>query len=269
MSVGTALLSFFVFGSITAETRPQETTKETRCNPHAEPLKLVIPAGTILPIRLHSALSSKNASPGQHITGRIMQDVPLPNRQKIKAGAKVTAEITEVAPASSSGHGQISFHFDKLQIGRQQISIQTCLRALASLLEVSSAQIYEQSIGFGTPATWATTDQVGGDVVYGVGGPVINATGETVGIGANDGVLAKVRAKAGTDCRGAVAGNDQPQALWVFSTDACGPYGYPNVRIVHAGRREPVGQVTLAAVTGDLKLRGGSGMLLRTVSAAE
>ena len=47
-----------------------------------------IPAGTVLPARLNSSLDSHKSRPGQVITARIMQDVPLPGG-KIRAGAQL------------------------------------------------------------------------------------------------------------------------------------------------------------------------------------
>ena len=67
----------------------------------------------------------------------------------------------------------------------------------------------------------------------------------------------------GTKCRGAVDGNDQPQALWVFSSDTCGLYDFSNVTLTHAGRTNPVGEITLKSSKGDIHIRGGSGLLLR------
>jgi hypothetical protein len=143
------------------------------------------------------------------------------------------------------------------------MAIVTDMRALASLMEVEFAQIPETSLGFGTPYVWATTHQIGGDVKYGVGGPVTDSSSRTVGEGVFDGVLVHVRAQAGTKCRGALDEEDRLQALWLFSADACGVYGIDGVTIAHAGRTEPVGEIVLAAESGDIKVRGGSGMLLR------
>jgi hypothetical protein len=50
-----------------------------------------------------------------------------------------------------------------------------------------------------------------------------------------------------------------PQALWVFSSDACGVYGMSGVRIADSGRT--TGPVTLAR-SGKIEIRSGSGMLL-------
>ena len=59
-----------------------------------------IPTGTVLPAQLKSSLDSRKSKPGQVITARLMQDVPLPAGGKIPAGAKVTGHISDVVPAS-------------------------------------------------------------------------------------------------------------------------------------------------------------------------
>jgi hypothetical protein len=226
---------------------------------------LEIPAGTILPARLNHGLSSKNARPGQKITGRIMQEVPLPNDGKIPEGAKVSGTIVSVERGGNGANGRISFRFDNLEIRHRNLPIVANLRALAGFMEVQFAQTPEFSPGFGTPYVWATTRQIGGDEVFGVGGPVTNANSETVGKGVYGGVLVHVHAQPGSGCRGALDPEDRPQALWVFSSDACGVYGIQGVRIAHTGRTEPVGEIALVADQRDLLVWGASGMLLRII----
>jgi len=244
--------------------RAQDTQKQLQARAQAT---LQIPVGTILPVRLDKELSSQKNRSGDLITAKVVQDVPLPNGQKIKAGTKVTGEIVEATPASASAGGTLSVRFDKLEIGHQEISIRTNLRALAAWFEVYNATLAEVPQDYGTSDNWATTRQVGGDLVYGYRGPVVNAEGETVGTSVNNGVLGQARAEEGTKCHGEVADNNAPQALWVFSADACGLYGFPNIQIQHAGRTEPVGEVRLATSQGNVKIHGASGMLLRVVSS--
>jgi hypothetical protein len=224
-----------------------------------------IPAGTILPARLNHGLSSKTSQPGQVVTARIMQEVPLPNQQSVPEGAKLLGTILSVERAGNGTGGKITFRFDTLESRHRSIPIVASLRVLAGFMEVQSAQTPEFSPGFGTPYVWANTRQIGGDEVYGVGGPVTNQSDERVGKGVYGGVLVHVRAQPESWCRGALDSEDRLQALWVFSSDACGVYGIPRVKIAHAGRTEPVGEITLLANQEEVLVRGASGMLLRVV----
>jgi hypothetical protein len=225
------------------------------------PQKFQIPAGTILPARLNRGISSRNARPGQVITARIMQDVPLANRGKIHAGTRVKGKVLSASADGTQG-SRIVFRFDVIESHHEEIPIVASLRAMASFMEVLFAETPETNPGFGDPYVWSVTHQIGGDVKYGVGGPVTDQFNNTIGKGTFDGVLVHVRAQVGTNCRGALD-EDRLQALWVFSSDACGVYGMAGVRIVHAGRTDPVGEIILVAERRKLNLPAGTGMLLR------
>lgn len=226
---------------------------------------LRIPPGTILPVRLNSSLSFVKSKPGQGITGRVMQDIPLPANAKIREGSKVIGHIVAVSSAAGGASAQISFQFDELVSSHQTTPITTNLRAIAGITEVLDAQTPQMGAGEGDVWNWRTTTQIGGDVVYGVGGPVTtaeNAEG-VVGSGVDSGVLSRVSAKEGTKCRGVIYGNENPQALWVFSSDACGTYGLEHMKIFRAGRANPAGLIVLSSDTGRGAIPRGTGMLLR------
>ncbi len=224
-----------------------------------------IPAGTIIPVTLSSSLDAKKSRPGQMLIARVAQDVPLYNGAEIKAGTRVLGEVLAVTPAENSQAATIALRFDRIEIAGQTIPLSTDLRALASPLEVNQAQTSIAGQDWGSDPPWdQTTNQIGGDVVYRGAGTVndgLKTVGRSVYAGAW-GVLSEVASSPGTECRGPVAGNDKEQALWVFSHDACGTYGYDAV-ITHAGRTNPEGRIVLASTKGDLKLRGGSALLLR------
>jgi hypothetical protein len=260
-SLGLSLLAFTSLGA------PPSVAQSSgfRAEPTEKPADLEIPVGTILPVRLNHALSSKNAEAGQEVTGRIMQDVPLPNHGEIHEGAKVSGRIVSVQRGENGADGKISFRFDSLEIHGRKIPIVTNMRALAGFMEVQSAQTPEFTPGFGTPYIWANTRQIGGDEVYGVGGPVTNQSYGEVGKGVYGGVLVHVRARPGSKCNGPLDADDRLQAMWVFSVDACGVYGIEGVTIAHAGRTAPVGEIVLVAEKRDLLVRGASGMLLRVI----
>jgi hypothetical protein len=221
-----------------------------------------IPVGTVLPVQLSSSLNSRSSKVGQGITARIMQDVPLSSGKKIRAGAKVVGQVVRVKAAQNGQPGQITVRFDRLESAHQSVPINTNLRALASMMEVADAQVPPMGPDRGTPWAWETRNLIEGEVAYGQGGPVVHG-GEIVGQSLFGGVLVPAKANPGSGCRGEVGGNTQPQAFWVFASDACGVYGMDDVQISHAGRTAPLGQIMLTAKSGNVNIRSGSGMLLR------
>lgn len=221
-----------------------------------------IPAGTILPVQLNSSLRSNKLRSGESISGRVMQNVPLPSNSKLRAGSKVVGRVVAVTPASATSQAEIALRFDTVVTGKQHIPIATNLRAIATMMDVAEARVPESGPDRGTPEYYWTTDQIGGEAVYHGGGAVTHGS-YVVGKSVGDGVLVRVSAAAGTKCRGEVADNDRPQALWVFSSDACGVYDIPSLAILHAGRTDPRGEIRLGSSAGDVNIRGGSGLLLR------
>jgi hypothetical protein len=224
--------------------------------------QISVPPGTVIPVALHGSLSTTKSKPGQVVKARIMQDIPLGEGSKIRAGSYVEGKVISVTPASNGNPARITFEFDRLMTSKGATPITTSLRALASTLEVNSAQI-PQYDDRGSSSYVNTTWQIGGETVYRGGGHVMDGK-RIVGEPVNDeGVLGRVRANPDGNCRGAIDGNNQLQALWLFSSDACGVYGYRQMKIEHAGRTSPMGEITLSSERGEINIRGGSGMLLR------
>ena len=217
----------------------------------------VPPPGTILPISLDSSLNGAKVRAGQVVQATIMQSIP---GTRIHRGAKVLGTVVLAEP----GGTQVALRFDAIRTHGKILQVRTSLRALASFLEVEEALIPEEMAIRGTTPETATTQQIGGEQVYRGGGPV-TAGLKVVGMPAPNGVLAAPRVSAGQPCRGAVAGDNRPQALWLFSTDACGVYGYPQLRIRGAGRTDPEGIILLVSDKGKVLLRSGTGMLLRVL----
>ena len=227
----------------------------------------LIPNGTILPVKLNASLNSKKGKVGQEITGTLAQDVPLAPGSKIRAGSKLVGHIIAVTGAGKATGAKLAFRIDTLETAGRSISLTTDLRAIASMMEVHEAQLPKSGPDRGTSETAWATQQVGNEVVYHGGWSVTNGP-EVVGKSLlSGGVLAQVRSHPWTPCRGELDNNDQPQALWVFASDACGSYGFADLTIAHAGRTEPVGQIVLASQKGNIDVRGGSGMLFRVIGS--
>jgi hypothetical protein len=210
------------------------------------------PPGTVLPVQLSTTLGSR-LNPGQQIHASVMQNVLLP-AGKLPERSKLIGHVVSVAP------DQIVIQFDSLHVEHQVIPVLVSLRAIASPLEVEDAQLPSTGPDRGTSSASWVTDQIGGEVAY-RGSDLMDAS-TAVGKTLIDGsTVAPLEASS----RGCSA-SDTAQALWVFSSGACGVYGYPELTIAHAGRTAPVGQIALRFNGRKPLVRSGSGLLLRVVS---
>jgi len=218
-----------------------------------------IPAGTILPVSLNTALRSDKSGSGTTIIATVMQDVPLGKGETLRKGSKVTGHVVEaITPGKGSDESKISFQFDQLQLGNQTIPLTTNLRAVASRSAVLAATPELTS-----PDYVDEQIQIGGDQIsYGEGGPVMVGE-QVVGKYTSQGVLANVDQNSGAPSGGMIEDNARQQAFWLFSVNARGAYGFGDLTILQSGRTEPLGRVTLASNGKAVKVDKGSAMLLR------
>ncbi len=221
-----------------------------------------LPPGTSLPVQLSSTLNAKNAKAGQKIEGKLMQEVHIGIDAQIRSGSHVTGHVVSANKPGANG-ARITLQFDSIEVEGRTIPLHVALRALASSqsvfnagLPAGAASTYESS------TSWATR-QVGGDVVFRGRGYVINGDGK-VGIWDGSGVWGRLPASG--DCP-AGESTDPQQALWIFSTSACGAFGFERTKIEQAGYTAPVGQIVLTS-TKDIDVRGGSGWLLVVLNPA-
>lgn len=224
-----------------------------------------IPAGYILPAQLDRTLSVNDVRAGDVIEVRIMQEVPLPHREKIALRSVVKGSVVSVARDEDETGVVLTVRFDVVSHRGQNVAVATSLRAIASHIVVRDAQLPVGGYDEAFPR-WANTVQIGGDVRYGDGHSVRNRWNETVGKAVLGGVLVHAKANPALGCQGPAGGDDHPQALWLFSADACGVYGLKGVQLMHDGESKPVGEITLSFEKANMKLRAGTGVLLCVVS---
>jgi hypothetical protein len=221
-----------------------------------------IPAGTALPVALNSTLDAKKDKPGQKIEARLMQDVPLPSGDKIKAGARVTGHIVAVSKTAGGGSRMV-LTFDQLTADGRTIPLVLSVRAIADSNSVYQAEVpINADSNYTTQNVWVMR-QVGGDIVN-RGRGLVGSNDEIVG--RYDGApWGKLTTAVEGDCSSA-DGNGIEQALWVFSTSACGLYGLEGMKLVQDGRTAPAGQIVLESPK-NLHIGGGSGWFLLVGSA--
>ena len=129
-----------------------------------------IPAGTILPVSLNTALRSDKSGSGTTIIATVMQDVPLGQGEMLPKGSTLTGHVVAaITPGKGSDESKISFQFDQVRFGNQTLQITTTLRAIASRSAVSAATPELTSSEYAD-----NTIEIGGDQIsYGEGRPVM------------------------------------------------------------------------------------------------
>lgn len=220
-----------------------------------------IPAGIVIPVSLNGTIDSLKAKAGDRVSARVEQDVPLPSG-RIRAGSRLEGRVVQVNATT------LTLAFDNLRMKHGTVPVRTGLRAMASPTEVDGAQVPTSGVDRGTTIEDWTTRQVGGEMVYRGGGHVMRGVTQ-VGEPVPGGVLAALRPASGrldTDsagiCQGELNGMSQPKALWVFSSDACGLYGYQDLSLQRSGWS--TGQFELSG-TKKVHLYSGTGLLLRVL----
>ena len=220
-----------------------------------------VPPGTVLPVTLNSTLDARRSKPGQPISSKVMQDVPLPDGSKIQKGSKILGHVVSASSASAASPAHIAVSFDQVKLDGRTIRVAIHLRALASPFQVFEAKLPTNSIDdYGTSTSDWNTIQIGGAGVFRGSGEVVqdgDIIGRTTDYGA---VTAKLAAAPKKGCKG---DGGPEQALWLFSPSACGIYGYPDLTIVRGDTGGSPGVIELES-KGNLRIEAGSGWLLRT-----
>ena len=220
-----------------------------------------LPVGTVVPVMLRSGLNAKKDAAGKRIEGEVMQDVPLPAGTKISKRSRITGHVVSVTKPGSSG-SSIVLAFDAIQDQGRTIPLKASLLAVASFMDVAQARYPVNPAS--TEDAWVTR-QVGGDVVNRAQNKVGTREGVVGTWAGGNSVLARLTPNPGAGCPTG-PGYDREQAVWVFSSAACGTYGLGHVKIENSGGAPPLGNIVLKS-SDNVEIRGGSGWLLIVVAS--
>jgi len=221
-----------------------------------------IPVGTVIPIMLNSSLDAAKDDPGKKIEGRVMQKVPLPGGEAISQRSRIIGHVVKVTKSGPSGSSLV-VKFDSLQEEGHTTPLTTGLLAVASASSVADAQAPISANSDKDPASQWATRQVGGDVVRRGWGKVASRTGAVGTWLQGSSVLIKLTPNPAAGCPSG-PGYDREQAVWIFSSAACGTYGLSDVKVAGSGGMPPLGEIVLTS-NRNVAVRGGSGWLLIVV----
>ena len=216
-----------------------------------------IPVGTVIPVMLSSGLNAAKDKADKRIVGRVMQEITLPSGSTIREGARILGHTVDVSrgPSGSS----IVVRFNAIEKEGRTIRVTTGLLAVASMAFVHDAQSPVSGNSDISPDTQWVTRQVGGDIVKRGWGKVFSSGGLVGRWVGGSSVLIKLTPNSKAGCSDG-PGYEREQAVWIFSSAACGTYGLPNVKIASSGVTKPTGEIGLSS-NRNIDIRGGSGWL--------
>jgi len=222
-----------------------------------------VPAGTVIPIMLNTGLSADKDRTGKAIEGKVMQDVMTASGVTISKGSRILGHV--VSSTNSSGsRSSLTVRFESVQDRGRNMPLTAEVLAIASMQAVAQAQTpINSNPDMMSQSAW-TTRQVGGDVVNRGQGKVGSADGQTGTWLEGNSVLIKLTPNPDAGCPGG-PGYDRAQAVWIFSSTACGTYDLGKATIADSGANPPVGNATITSER-NVQIRGGSGWLLMTVA---
>jgi len=223
----------------------------------------VLPLGTVVPVMLDSPLNASKSQSDKKIEGRVMQDVLVVGMDRIRERSRITGHIVSATKLGNSG-SNLAVKFDVIQDRGRRISITAALLAFASDNAVSDAQSPINLTSDRDPMTQWTTRQVGGDVVARSRGTVGSKEGISGTWLGGTSVSIKLTPNRKAGCPDG-PGYEGEQAVWVFSSSACGVYGVKDVKIESTGAAAPFGNIVLSSPR-NISVRGGSGWLLMAVA---
>jgi hypothetical protein len=91
-----------------------------------KPQPIVVPAGTVLTVRVGQALSSKTSQTGQAFVATLAQPVSVGGRTAIPAGSTVSGTVvTAKEKGKIKGQGELSLALNSITVKGQSYSIQT------------------------------------------------------------------------------------------------------------------------------------------------
>lgn len=222
-----------------------------------------IPAGTVIPMMLNTGLNADKDKAGKNVEGKVMQDVITPLGFTISKGSQISCQL--VSAGKSDSGSTLVLKFDSIQDRGRTIPLTAAVLAVASMQSVAQAQAPINSNPDTQSANGWVTRQIGGDVVNRGRNKVGTVGGLTGTWLEGSSVAIKLTPNADAGCPSG-PGYDRPQAVWIFSSSACGTYDLGNARIASSGATAPLGNVSITS-DRNIQIRGGSGWLLMTVGS--
>lgn len=228
-----------------------------------------LPPGTAIPVVLTHTIQARKARAGASIAARSLQIVFYGPSQSIAKGSLVIGHVVESHPFLSPDEpSTLIFQFDKIVGKHQVLPITVSIRAMANVMEANSAMM---------PANPPETDPAGGTTL--IGGDQVRPgekqvyamDGDDVGISNRYGVFSRLEPAEAMGRYTHIVCDSIPtlQSVAIFSSRACGLYGFPDTELVLTGAGSPRGEIELESKKHTVEIHSGVAALLQTLDSSQ
>lgn len=222
------------------------------------------PAETAIPVVFTRPIKVRTAKRGDRVMARTMQVVLYGPAGNIPKGSRVKGHVIDASYKGNTQQSSITFQFDKLIAKKRIASVCMSVRAMADSIDAYKAT--REATSLDTNASLGTT-LVGGDHIR-PGGKYVYATEyDKVGISNRFGIFSRLEPAdshshtVATDCSGVAT----LQSVAIFSSGACGLYGFADTYLAATGAENPMRAITLIGKHHPIEIPSGSAALLQIV----
>src|SRR6187549_3061623 len=109
------MIATIVLSALMALAPQQRGPKSLDIDPSKVLPPVIVPTGTVIPVKLMTRISTKNAKNGDDVYGTTAFPIAVDRKIVIPAGSRVAGKITEVQrPGRVKGKGEITLSFQTL-----------------------------------------------------------------------------------------------------------------------------------------------------------
>jgi hypothetical protein len=228
----------------------------------------VLPAGTAIPALFTKTINAKTTKVGDRVVMKTMQDVLYGPAQTIPKGSLVVGHVVQTSYTANDEPSSLTIAFEKIVSKKNSRHVCLTVRAMASLDQVYDAKVpvtsMDQSASLGTTLVGGDHISLGGKYVYAI-------DGDEVGIRNRFGVFSRLEPAAayGGSPSAACGSVSTLQSVAIFSSRACGLYGFSGMQLTRSEDIPQKATITLQSDRGAAEIHSGSAALLQVIDCAK
>jgi hypothetical protein len=221
----------------------------------------LLPAGTAIPVLFSHTLDARKLHVGQTIEARTMQLVFAGPTAILPKGTRIYGTVVGASYSGKNQPSSLDLQFNRLSLHGTSERVCLAVRAVASLDQVYQARnpvtTMDANPSLGTTLVGGDHIQLGSDKVFTPGGK------DQVGIQTHDGVFSRLEPPLPGSPSSSLAcgGVSTLQSVAVFSSRACGLYGFPGIVAVQHGTT-----LSLSSDRDPVTIHSGSAALLQVAA---